>query len=76
VLAAKTSSLEAATTRDIATLHIKDVEDQATLAEGEALERLCRAKVENSIVLASAHPDTEGLAWKITLLEGKLVEGH
>jgi hypothetical protein len=31
-------------------------------------------EVENAVVLASTHEDAEGLTWKVTLLEGELVE--
>jgi hypothetical protein len=49
------------------------VEDQATLAEREALERMSRAEAENVTALASAHGDAEGLVRKIVVLEGELV---
>jgi hypothetical protein len=44
--------------------------------EREALERASQAEEENTTMLASAHEDAEGLAWKVTLLEDNLaVEG-
>jgi hypothetical protein len=33
-----------------------------------------QAEAENSVALASTHADAEGLAWKIILFEGELVE--
>jgi hypothetical protein len=36
------------------------------------MERVSRAKVENTTVLASAREDAEGFVWKISLLEGEL----
>jgi hypothetical protein len=59
---------------DSVTLYVKD---QAALAEREALERVSRAKVENTTTLASTREDAKGLAWKIALLEDELaVEGR
>jgi hypothetical protein len=55
-----------------ATLHVKDAKDRASLAEREEMERVSRAKVENTTVLASAREDAEGFVWKISLLEGEL----
>jgi hypothetical protein len=37
------------------------VEDRATLAGREALERASRAEVENAVTLVSAREDAEGL---------------
>jgi hypothetical protein len=54
VLAAKTSSQGAAAAWDSATLRVKDVEDRATLAEREVLERVSRVEAENTMALASA----------------------
>jgi hypothetical protein len=62
MLAGRSSAQEAGTTQDSATLCVKDTEGRATLMEGEALERMSRAEAENSIVLASARADAEGLA--------------
>jgi hypothetical protein len=76
VLAARTSAPEAAAAWDSATLRIEDAKDRAILTEGEALERVSRAESENSAVLASAHADAEGIAWKVVLLDGELVEEH
>jgi hypothetical protein len=55
MLAIETSAREAATAWDSATLCVKDVEDRATLAKREALERVSRAEAENAVMLASAH---------------------
>jgi uncharacterized protein with gpF-like domain len=73
-LATGTSAQEAAVARDSATIHIKDVEDWATLAEREARERVSRVEAENAAVLPSAREDAEGLVRKITHLEGELAE--
>jgi hypothetical protein len=54
MLPIETSSKEASVARDNATLHVKDVKDQATLVEREALERMPRVEVENVVMLASA----------------------
>jgi hypothetical protein len=43
-----------------ATLHIKDVEDQNTLAEREAGERVSRVEAENAATLACTREDVEG----------------
>jgi hypothetical protein len=75
VLAAETSTREAAMVQDSANLHIKDAEDRATLAEGEALEPVSQAEVENSTVLSSARADAEGLEQKIIHFEDELMEG-
>jgi hypothetical protein len=47
--------------RDSATLHVKDVEDRATLAEREAWERVSTMEMENTTTLASAREDAEDL---------------
>jgi hypothetical protein len=44
VLAVETFAQEAAVTRDSATLCVKDAEDQTTLVEMEALERVSRVE--------------------------------
>jgi hypothetical protein len=44
MLVVETSAQEAAVARDNATLCVKDVEDQASQVEREALERLLRAE--------------------------------
>jgi hypothetical protein len=49
---------------------VKDVEDQATLAEREAQERVLRVEAESTMAVASAHEETDGPVWKIALLEG------
>jgi hypothetical protein len=72
VLAAKVSAQEAVAAWDSATLHVKDAEDQAGLAEKEALERVSRVEAENTMLLASACEDAEGLAPKVALLEDEL----
>jgi hypothetical protein len=74
VLATKASIREAIAAHDGATLHIREMEDRVTVAEWEASERESRVEAEHSAALASAHADTEGLAQRITLLEGELVE--
>jgi hypothetical protein len=55
---------------------VKDVEDRATLVEREAQERLSRAEVESTVVLASAHEEPEGHVQKVALLEGELAEAR
>jgi hypothetical protein len=50
------------------------VEDWATLVERVARERVSRVEVESAAMLASAHEEAKCLVWKITLLEGELVE--
>jgi hypothetical protein len=72
MLAVETSAQEATVARDNATLCVKDVEDQASQVEREALERLLRAEAENAVVLAAAHEGGEGFARKIALLEDEL----
>jgi hypothetical protein len=52
-------------------LHIKDAEDRAALAEREVLERVSRAKVENSMALAFGREDAKGIAHWIALLENE-----
>jgi hypothetical protein len=74
VHAAATAVQEAAAVRESIDLRVKDVEDQATLAEREALERVSRVEAENAVALVSAREDAEGFVRKISLLEGKLVE--
>jgi hypothetical protein len=74
VLAVETSAQEATIVRDSAAIHVKVVEDRATWVEREAQERASRLEVENTTALASGHRDTEGLVWKIILLESELAE--
>jgi hypothetical protein len=50
------------------------VEDWATLAERETLERVSRVEVENATMLASTSEDAESFVQKIALLEGELME--
>jgi hypothetical protein len=61
VFTTEASAQEATTVRDGATLVIKDAEDRAALVEREVLEWEYREEAENSIVLASACDDAEGL---------------
>jgi hypothetical protein len=61
MLATETSPQEAIAAWDNAALRVKDAEDQATLVEWEALERMSRAEAENAMVLASAHEDAKSL---------------
>jgi hypothetical protein len=42
--------------------------------EREARERVAGVDVENATMLASTHEDAKGLAQKIMLLEGMLLE--
>jgi hypothetical protein len=72
VLAAETSTQEAAMTWDSATICINNAEDLAALAEMEAQERVLRVEAENVVVLASAREGEEGLVRKIVVLEGEL----
>jgi hypothetical protein len=74
VLATETSTQEAATAWDSAALRVKDAKDQDTLVEREAWESVLRVEVENTVTLASAREDVEGLVQKIALLEGELAE--
>jgi hypothetical protein len=55
---------------------VKDAEDHTALAEKEAQKRVLRVEVESATVLASAREEAEGLVWKITFLEGELVDVH
>jgi hypothetical protein len=67
LLATKTFTQDAAASQDSAALCAKDMEDWATLAEREALERVLRVEVANAATLASAREDAEGFVWKIAL---------
>jgi hypothetical protein len=58
ILAADTFGQEDAIAQDSTAIHIKDVEDRATLAKREARERVLRVEAENVVALASAHEDT------------------
>jgi hypothetical protein len=60
VLAAKTSTQEAAAVWDNATLYVKDAEYWVVLVESEAQERVSRVEAENGAALTSAHEDAEG----------------
>jgi hypothetical protein len=73
MLTTETSTREVAAAWGSTTLHVKDMEDWATLAKREALERVSRADAENAIALASAREDVEGFARKIALLEDELI---
>jgi hypothetical protein len=55
---------------------VKDVEDQASLAEREARDWVSRVEAESATTLASACREAEGFAQKIALLEGELMESH
>jgi hypothetical protein len=59
-------------TQNSAALRVGDAEDQAALAEKEAIERVSIAEARNTVVLVSSREVTEGLVWKITLLEDDL----
>jgi hypothetical protein len=74
VLAIESSTQEAAMVWDSAALHVKDVEDQSTLAERETHERVLRVEAENIVALASTCEDAKGLVQKIAQLEGELAE--
>jgi CYTH domain-containing protein len=74
MLSTEAFAQEATVAWDGVTLRIKDVEDRAALVLREALERVSRVEAENSVALASARDDAEGLVQKITLLESKLEE--
>jgi hypothetical protein len=75
-LAAETSAREATAAWDGIALRIKDVEDWATLAKREALERVSRAEAENATVLASTREDVDGFAWKVALHEDEPAAEH
>jgi hypothetical protein len=64
----------AAVACDGATFCIREMEDWFAMAEWQASERESRAEVEHLTTLASACTDTEGIMWRISLLEGELVE--
>jgi hypothetical protein len=74
VCVVETSTQEAATALDSATILVKDTEDRATLAEREAYERVSRVEVESATELASTCEEVEGLVQKVALLEGEVVE--
>jgi hypothetical protein len=76
VLAAESSAQEAAMVWDSAVVCVKDIEDRVTLAEREACEKVLRVETENTMMLAFAHEDAEGLVWKIALLRGELAEAR
>jgi hypothetical protein len=60
VLVVETSTQEAAAAWDSVALHVDDVEDRATLAGREALERVSRVEVKNVTALAYAREDADG----------------
>jgi hypothetical protein len=76
VLAAESSAQEAAMVWDSVVVCVKDTEDRAALAEREACEKVLRVETENTMMLAFAHEDAEGLVWKIALLRGELAEAR
>jgi hypothetical protein len=53
---------------------IKEAEARGTLAKREARERVLKAEVESTALLASAHGEADGFARKVTLLEGELTD--
>jgi hypothetical protein len=68
MLTVEASALEAIAARHSAAFNLGDaedlaalVEDRATLAGREALERASREEVENAVTLVSAREDAEGL---------------
>jgi hypothetical protein len=73
-LVVETSAQEAVVTWDSAIARVKDTQDRAALTERETQERVLRVEAESTAVLASALEETEGLVWKIALLEGELEE--
>jgi hypothetical protein len=76
VHAAEASAKEATIAWESATTFIKEVEDWAAIAEREAWERVSRIEVESAAMLATTHGEAEGLAQRIALLEGELVEAR
>jgi hypothetical protein len=72
VLAIETSAQEAVVALDNTTLHVKDIQDQASLAGREVVEWVSQEKAKNTTVLASAREDAEGHDQKVTLLEYEL----
>jgi hypothetical protein len=50
------------------------MEDQTSLAERDYWERVSRVEAENAVALGSAHDDTKGLVWQVTLLKGEFAE--
>jgi hypothetical protein len=72
VLAIETSAQEAVVALDNTTLHVKDIQDRASLAGREVLEWVSQEKAKNTTVLASAREDAEGHDQKVTLLEYEL----
>jgi hypothetical protein len=62
--------------QDSTTLHVKDVEDRAALAEREVLEWVSRVEAKNATALASGREDSEVLALKVTLLKDELAVEH
>jgi hypothetical protein len=76
VLATETSAQEAAVAQDSTAINARDAEDRNALVEREAHERVSRVEAENTVALACAREDAEGIVQKISLLEGELVEAR
>jgi hypothetical protein len=76
VHAMEASIREAATVWESITSSIREVEDQATLAKMEVWERVSGMEAESAAALASSCGVVEGFAWRISLLDGELVESH
>jgi hypothetical protein len=76
MVAAEASTREAVVAQDSATIHVKDEEDQAALAEREALERVSRVQEKNATALAFAREEAEGFDQKIALPEDKITSEH
>jgi hypothetical protein len=72
--ACRTSSSNVLCRGGHATILVKDAKDQATLAEGEAQERVSGVEAESTAALASSREEAEGLVQKIALLKGELAE--
>jgi hypothetical protein len=73
---AKTSTLEAAMAWESTATLVRDVNDQAALAEREALETVSSVEEESIVALAYAREEAEGLVQRIALLEGELLGAH
>jgi hypothetical protein len=76
MLAAEASAWEAIVAQDSATIHVKDEEDRAALAEREALEKVSRVQLENATALAFAREEVEGFDQKIALPEDRITSEH
>jgi hypothetical protein len=76
VRATVASSQEAIVAWESAAALAMEVDNQATLAERLARERLSRMEAGSATTLASACRVAEGFARRISLLKGKLAEVH